>query len=200
MLPNLSLLNDDLNKKRDNVFGPPDGASDNDKVTQKNEGLEQKKPMLNQPNVLLQQILNITDLANLLAQFKDDPNVLCVLNNVPPDYCNDEKFWEKECNKRKWDTPERVAFAKSKGKETWKAIFLLWWSRVHTNETLRTAVSEVLNNFRHFNTYNSKKYGSIEIWDTSKVTDMDLVCQCMELQRRHRWLEHQESHRNAIHV
>lgn len=108
------------------------------------------------------------DLVHLITdQLKDDLRKLCLLNKELKVLSNEEWVWEKMCSYRKWNTPKRVEFANNKNAKAWKETFSLWLTLVHNNDTLRREVENLLAS----NT-DSTKYGSIEIWDTSQVTDM----------------------------
>ena len=123
---------------------------------------------------------------------------LCSIDRGSLQLC-DEDFWKQQSEMRGWASEGRLnPFHKNTRKtvnhpnvigetgKTWKEHYAWWCQRVHTNESLRTAVKEVevvqtdfhgnpLWYFMKDTIYNPcihTHYGHISEWDVSQVTDM----------------------------
>ncbi|MDA9633359.1 BspA family leucine-rich repeat surface protein [bacterium] len=91
----------------------------------------------------------------------------------------DAVFWKTMCDARKWTSDKHRAFYRQNNPElfsletveAWKAYYVFFCKRVHTNWTLKGTRPFSVRD-RVIDEYDHRWFGPIEIWDTSEVTDM----------------------------
>lgn len=131
------------------------------------------------PSEMLQEVMNATKgmEPKRIAQ-------LCALSHAFANVCRDDSFWKWQCTLRGWDRSDRIEHdwvASQLGIVSlavpipWKDYFRYWYSRIHTNDTIRQALLELRSGEGLSHTlgvWGHRHYGPVSGWDTSRVTDM----------------------------
>ena len=132
------------------------------------------------------------DLRDVVLEFTDKPSKsefwkLCRCNQQFNQLSNDEiksnEFWRILCIWLDWQRPDRTTGVHALPEFTWRKQFFRWCKLYFAanGEELRTAVTRLLDEtdgtgrWNYFKEYSEdvNKYGPIETWDVSKVTNMD---------------------------
>ena len=99
---------------------------------------------------------------------------LCALSTRFKKLCDKDVFWKELCDVHDWNRDDRRAWTSQNyllQTTEHKKYYLFWKGLVHDNESLRKAVEDLFQ-FKPAGDIKHSKYGPIDIWDTSRVTDM----------------------------